>query len=261
MGCTLFIMVYSCSNHGFEPVTKNTEKQQQVKNKQTKNKKETEVIKGTEQGKPQYRINPNDWSIEPISKANRKIVLITIDDVPDKHAVEMAGLLKALGVPAIFFVNGHFIDSPEGRAKLRHISQMGFAIGNHTYHHTNLKELSELEQYNEIVTLNNEIEKITGDRPKFFRAPFGVNTPYSRKIAAQEKMAIMNWTYGYDWEPAYQNKTALTSIMVNSPYLTRGANLLMHDRPWTKEALPDIIAGLKKKGYGFVDPALIEVPS
>lgn len=70
----------------------------------------------------------------------------------------------------------------------------------------------------------------------------------------------MNWTYGYDWEKGFQEKDALTEIMINSPYLNSGANLLMHDRKWTSAALEGIVKGLQEKGYEIVDPDLIEVP-
>ncbi|EWG11783.1 polysaccharide deacetylase family protein [Cytobacillus firmus] len=206
---------------------------------------------------PQYRINANNWTIEPINQASSKVVLLTIDDAPDKNALEMARILKKLSSPAIFFVNGHFIDTPEEAKVLKEIYELGFAIGNHTYGHPNLENLSEEQQYKEIVSLNDRVEEIIGERPKFFRAPFGSITDYSRKIAEEENMVLMNWTYGYDWEKEYQSKEALADIMVNSPYLVKGANLLMHDREWTKEALEDIVKGLKNKGFTPVDPALI----
>jgi peptidoglycan/xylan/chitin deacetylase (PgdA/CDA1 family) len=205
-----------------------------------------------------YTINENNWSINPIGDANPKVVLLTIDDAPDQHALQMANDLKALNAPAIFFVNGHFLDTPEEKETLKKIHDMGFAIGNHTFSHSSLKEISPEKQKEEIVSLNDLIESIIGERPKFFRAPFGQNTDYSRQIAAEEKMSLMNWTYGYDWEKQYQNKEAITDIMVNSPYLNDGANLLMHDRTWTSEGLSDIVKGLRDKGYETLDPNRIK---
>lgn len=206
---------------------------------------------------PQYRINASNWTIEPMNQANSKVVLLTIDDAPDKNALEMARILKKLAAPAIFFVNGHFIDTPEEAKVLKEIHELGFAIGNHTYSHPNLKTLSEAQQYKEIVGLNDRVEEIIGERPKFFRAPFGSISDYSRKVAKDENMLLMNWTYGYDWEKEYQSKEALADIMINSPFLVNGANLLMHDRQWTKEALEDIVKGLQNKGFTTVDPAQI----
>jgi peptidoglycan-N-acetylglucosamine deacetylase len=209
---------------------------------------------------PQYKINENNWSIEPIAGQNAKVVLLTIDDAPDKHGMKMAENLKEMDAPAIFFVNGHFLDTPEEKETLKKIHEMGFMIGNHTYNHRSLPDLSPEEQKEEIISLNELVESITGERPKFFRAPFGQNTDYSRQIAAEEKMALMNWTYGYDWNKEYKTKETITEIMVNNPYLNDGANLLMHDRAWTSEALPGIVKGLREKGYETLDPAKIKTP-
>lgn len=74
-----------------------------------------------------------------------------------------------------------------------------------------------------------------------------VRIPSIQKVAEKEKMLVMNWTYGYDWEKEYQDKKALTEIMLNSPYLGNGANLLMHDRKWTSEAIEDIVKVFKRK--------------
>ncbi|UXH45566.1 polysaccharide deacetylase family protein [Rossellomorea vietnamensis] len=205
-----------------------------------------------------YKINEANWSIEPVDKANPKVVLLTIDDAPDQHALQMAEDLKELKAPAIFFVNGHFLDTPEEKETLKKIHDLGFMIGNHTYSHSSLKDLSPEEQKEEIVSVSDLVESITGERPQFFRAPFGQNTDYSRKLAAEEKMSLMNWTYGYDWEKQYQTKAAITDIMINSPYLNDGANLLMHDRTWTSEALKDIVNGLRSKGYETLDPHRIK---
>jgi peptidoglycan/xylan/chitin deacetylase (PgdA/CDA1 family) len=79
-------------------------------------------------------------------------------------------------------------------------------------------------------------------------------------IAAAEGMTIMNWTYGYDWVEEFMEGTALADVMVNSKYLGDGANLLMHDRPWTNDAIGAIIDGLRAKDITIVDPNVIESP-
>ncbi|MGE1161947.1 polysaccharide deacetylase family protein [Peribacillus simplex] len=224
-------------------------------------KVETSKTDGEMNVKAEYRLDKDDWSFKPIGNANPKVVLLTFDDAPDKYSLKIAKTLKRHEVPAIFFVNGHFLENDENKAMLKEIHEMGFPIGNHTYSHVNLKELSEKEQEREIVKLNNLVEGIIGERPKYFRAPFGSNTDHSIKVAEKEKMLVMNWTYGYDWEKEYQDKKALTEIMRNSPYLGNGANLLMHDRKWTSEAIEDIVKGLQKKGYKILDPKLIETPA
>ncbi|MFB1081263.1 polysaccharide deacetylase family protein [Jeotgalibacillus sp. JSM ZJ347] len=207
---------------------------------------------------PLYEINEANWSVTPISDAPENVVLLTIDDAPDQHAVEMAQKLHDAEAPAIFFVNGHFLDTPEEEQMLKEIHELGFPIGNHTFSHPNLRDISEEEQREEIISLSDRVEEIIGERPKFFRAPFGANTDFSEALVKEQGMVLMNWTYGYDWEADYQNAAALADIMVNTEYLSAGANLLMHDRTWTNEALTDIVEGLRAKDYTIVDPKTIK---
>jgi peptidoglycan/xylan/chitin deacetylase (PgdA/CDA1 family) len=235
--------------------TAETDEADDQQNSQQKADKEEEQAEALE---PQYRINPKTANVEPIADAEKKVVLLTIDDAPDKYSLEMAKTLKELGVEAIFFVNGHFIDSDKEKEVLKQIYDMGFPIGNHTWNHKKLPDLTEEQQKKEIVELSDEIENITGERPKFYRAPHGLNTDYSRQVVADEKMVLMNWSYGYDYFKEYMEKDALTDIMLNTNLLGSGANLLMHDREWTNAALKDIVVGLQEKGFTIVDPALIE---
>ena len=215
--------------------------------------------KQEEQQEPRYKVSEVS-SIVPLDDAEPQVALLTFDDAPDKHALEIAESLKEAEAPAIFFVNGHFLTTDEEKQTLKKIHDMGFAIGNHTYSHANLNDLTDEKVKEEILKVNEQVEEITGEKPEFFRAPFGENTDYSRQLAEEEGMAVMNWTYGYDWESQYQDSGALADIMVNTELLGNGANLLMHDREWTADAVPDIVNGLRDKGYQLVDPSEIERP-
>ncbi|MBZ5200357.1 polysaccharide deacetylase family protein [Planomicrobium chinense] len=264
-------LLTACSSEGAAPekkgmpdteqaVPKTTEKsvEEETELEQTEVPAEKEEEPAKLAAEPKYRLNPANWNVEPIGDAPAEAVLITIDDAPADHSVEMATTLKQLDVPAIFFVNGHFLDSDEEKANLKKIHDMGFAIGNHTYNHNNLKTIGENQQREEILSLSEAVEAIIGEKPKFFRAPNGSNTDFSKALIAQEGMLLMNWTYGYDWEKQYMDSAALTDIMVNTEFLRNGANLLMHDRKWTAQALPGIIEGLRAKGYSFIEPGEIE---
>ncbi|WP_349410348.1 polysaccharide deacetylase family protein [Pseudalkalibacillus sp. SCS-8] len=222
------------------------------------NQSEEEEKPTEEEPEISYTINPANWTLKAEGEADSKVVLLTIDDAPDKHALEMAEKLKELDVPAIFFVNGHFMDTKEEKAIVKQIHELGFHIGNHTMTHSNLSKISEEKQREEIVQLSGVIEEVTGEAPIFFRAPFGVNTDYAKKVLKEQGMTFMNWTYGYDWEREYQTSAAIADIMVNTPLLTDGAILLMHDRTWSNEALVEIVKGLRDKGYSFADPSHIK---
>lgn len=271
----VFLIVTACSQGDQEQISEpkdvppeiiqNNEGEEQHESEENKddfdlNEEVDENLNQEKSIEPEYKIT-DSWSIQPISDdRNKQVVLLTIDDAPEHYAVDMARTLKELDAPAIFFVNGHFLESEEDQQKLKDIHDMGFAIGNHTYSHANLRDLSEDDQREEIVRVNDMVEEITGEAPLFFRSPYGVNTDYASDLVEELGMTLMNWTYGYDWEPDYRTKETIAHIMVHADELGNGANLLMHDREWTAEALKEIVSGLRDKGYDFVDPHLIERP-
>lgn len=268
----LLTTLVACSNDGEdvkekeETTNESTEEQQEADKSDNDDEEAASVSKDEneatedngEDEDPQYELDDN-WSVVPLEEdVNEEVVLLTIDDAPDDHALEMAQTLKDLDVNAIFFVNGHFLDTPEKQKQLKEIYDMGFMIGNHTFNHSFLPDLDEEQQKEEIVELNDVIEDIIGERPVFFRAPNGANTDYVKKVVKEEDMLLMNWSYGYDFQPDYQTREAITDIMLNTELLGNGANLLMHDREWTAEALEDIVVGLEDQGYEMVDPHLIK---
>lgn len=256
MTLSLSLLLIGCS---YSDVETNGQENNQEENTEVSSDESTKDSESKEE-QPSYVLNESTWRVEPAddSNADSQVVLMTFDDAPDKYAVDMAKTLAEHDVPAIFFVNGMFIQSEEGKEQLETIHELGFAIGNHTFNHPNLQQVSDEVARAEIVDTNDLIEEITGERPRFFRAPFGVNSEYSLQVAEEEDMIVMNWSYGYDWEQEYMEPNALADIMVNTEFLSDGANLLMHDREWTNQALEDIILGLEDKGYGFVDPDTIE---
>jgi peptidoglycan/xylan/chitin deacetylase (PgdA/CDA1 family) len=268
------VLLSACSSTPEESTQKKSTDQEKAEQQEDQNSdseekeeegKEAEEV-SQEVKEPKYEVTEKA-SIVPIDSAEEKVVLITIDDAPDKYSLEMANKLKELNVNAIFFVNGHFIESEEGAQKLKKLHDMGFIIGNHTKTHANLKKITKEEQREEILSVSDRVEEIIGERPLFFRAPHGANTDYSRKLAAEEGMTLMNWTYGYDYFEPYMDANKLEQAMISGEgpevgvdysLLKPGANLLMHDREWTNTALPGIIKGLRDKGYKMVDPALIK---
>lgn len=223
----------------------------------------TEESKEKEPVDYQYRVNPDIYTIEPLEDANSQVALLTFDDAPqppDSQVIRIAETVKNKGANAIFFVMGQFLEDEESKEIIRTVYDMGFEIGNHTYSHPDLQSLSYEEQLEQIESTNDLVEEITGERPRFLRAPYGQFNEDTENIVEQEKMTLMNWTYGYDWEEQYMNSADLADIMVNTEFLGNGANLLMHDRTWTADAIGEIMDGLEAKGYEFVDPAVISSP-
>ena len=254
----LSLLLSACSGGAATEKPKNEVLESKAAEIEKKQAEEEEVEKPEEEiVEPQYELDAT-WGVKPIDDANSKVVLLTIDDAPDKHALDMAKTLKELDAPAIFFVNGHLIDSDEKKAIVKEIHDMGFAIGNHTKTHADLQQLTEDEQREEILSVSDRVEEVIGERPLFFRAPFGQNTDYSKELVGEDGMLLMNWSYGYDWLNEYMEKDAIADIMINTELLHDGVNLLMHDREWTADALKEIVEGLREKDYEMLDPALIK---
>lgn len=201
-----------------------------------------------------FRVEANDHSSEKSS-----LVFLTFDDAPDKHSLQIAQTLKAKGAHALFLVNGHFLDE-EGKAVLKEIYDMGFEIGNHTQTHQDLATLSYEEQLKEVKETSDIVEQVTGQRPRFFRPPFGSYNDNTLNVMKEENLYLMTWTFGYDWQEDYQTSQALQQIMINAPELSNGANILLHDRSWTADAIGQIVDGYAEKGYISVDPKAIELP-
>lgn len=207
-----------------------------------------------------YEIHPEIFSVVPIDAeevGDEKLVLLTFDDAPYGNSLEIADALDEQGVSAIFFVNGMYMEDEEGFEVVQELHERGFEIGNHSHTHLNLGEHPEDVQKEEILKTNEIIEEATGESPRFFRAPHGVMTDYSKTLLTELGMTWMNWSFGYDWQTEYQDAAALTEITLNTPYLGDGANILMHDREWTAAATPDILQGLDELGFTMVDPKLI----
>ena len=211
-----------------------------------------------------YYIDPDSSSVVPITEdVNPNVVLATVDDVPRKlpetptSSVAEAKAMADRGIYGIFFVNGMYLqgeDGEEGRQALKEIADMGHVIGNHTLTHYTLNEIPDEETLrHEIIGNQDIIEEVIGYRPHFFRPPHGVQTPELEAILEEENMIAMNWSYGFDWDETYSDPADLADIMVNTELLSPGANLLMHDLTWTKEAMPTILDGIEDKGYEFVD--------
>ena len=107
-------------------------------------------------------------------------VAITIDDpncgdaVFFSHAERDQKILTALKrnhLQAAFFIVGACVDNKEGKILLQRWHKAGFLLGNHTYSHKSINNISE-KQY-ETDTLKNEklLRSYTNDE-KIFRFPY-----------------------------------------------------------------------------------------
>lgn len=204
-------------------------------------------------------ISSEIYPLTPESSSD--VLLLTFDDAPqspDSYAIEIATVMKEKDVNGIFLVNGMYLESEVGAQITKKIHDMGFEIGNHTTYHPYLREMTYDEQYFEIAHTNELIYEITGEPVRWFRPPFGQFNLDTILICNDLGLQLMTWSFGYDWMDEYLNGPALEDISLNNEYIRSGANILMHDRSWTLEALPGMIDGYRAMGYHIVDPYLIQ---
>ncbi|USB34743.1 polysaccharide deacetylase family protein [Paenibacillus sp. YPG26] len=203
-----------------------------------------------------YNIVPNEKGVES------KVVLLTFDDGP-KDQKWINGIIDVLDkhkAKAIFFVNGYRIkENPE---LLKLIHDRGQPIGNHSWDHISLKSQPLPKVRKQIEDVQKTVKELTGETPVFFRPPFGEGGETARQVAKENKLLYMTWSNGsLDWTLKTKNKSTNPDKVVKNvlDQLHPGANILMHELPWTVEALDTLLTKLTDKGYSFVDPASISL--
>ncbi|WP_051236528.1 polysaccharide deacetylase family protein [Paenibacillus pinihumi] len=208
-----------------------------------------------------YKMDSNYRFVPVNDTASARKVLLTFDDGPKDRAVleKLLGVLEKHSAKAIFFVNGiHVEKHPE---LLRLIDRSGQTVGNHTWSHPDLRKLPPEEAAREIQYVQDIVSKIIGKKPRFFRPPYGSGNEQVRRIAKNHALLYMTWSNGsLDWAESARNNPAAVIRNVMSQ-LHPGANILMHEVPWTADALDSLLSNLEAQGYGFIDPAAIIVPA
>ncbi|MCQ6558065.1 polysaccharide deacetylase family protein [Paenibacillus mendelii] len=201
-----------------------------------------------------YRFVP----IDP-STTTDKVVLLTFDDGPkeDEMLTSMLDTLDKHKAKAIFFVNGYRVKKhPELLTK---IADRGQTIGNHSWDHIDLKKETAASAAKQIGDVQQIVKDTIGKSPVFFRPPFGSGGDQVKKIVKNHGMLFMTWSNGsLDWDKSTKDKPdkVIENVLEQ---LHPGANILMHELPWTAEALDTLLTKLEQKGYGFIDPASIEL--
>ncbi|MGQ3477486.1 polysaccharide deacetylase family protein [Paenibacillus sp. TY11] len=204
-----------------------------------------------------YNVIPNQQGSE------KKVVLLTFDDGP-KEAVMINKIIDILDkhkAKAIFFVNGYRVKEHPELLKLIH--DRGQPIGNHSWDHIVLKNKTEVEVKKQIETVQKIVKDTTGQAPVFFRPPHGAGGDVGRKVAKENGLLYMTWSVGsLDWTMKKSQPNKTNALLKNvTEQLHPGSNILMHELPWTAEALDSLLTRLEQKGYQFVDPQSIEVPA
>jgi peptidoglycan/xylan/chitin deacetylase (PgdA/CDA1 family) len=189
--------------------------------------------------------------IIPRVETSKKVVALTLDDGPGKHAGEILDSLRQKQVKATFFLNGAMMEEFPGYAE--QIVKEGHQVGNHTWSHPRMVFKSPRTIRSEIERNDAAIRRFGYRGEIHFRPPFG------------KKLVVLPWylyrhgrkTITWDVEPETYPEIAKRADTIVSHVLqkTRPGSIILLHPMWnaqTRAAMPRIIDGLRARGYSFV---------
>lgn len=187
---------------------------------------------------------------------DRPEIALTFDDGPlPRYTRQILDVLERYQIKATFFCIGmHAVGHADDIAM---ISAQGHALGNHTWSHPFLPELSYPQLTEQIERTQEAIAAASGDAvPTLFRPPYGSRTPEVMSWLGEKASTIVLWDVDpSDWAMPGADEIARIVLDQARP----GSIILLHDgggdRSQTVAALPAIIEGLQERGYRF---ALVE---
>lgn len=170
-------------------------------------------------------------------------VALTFDDGPAESTPALLKALTANRLRATMFNTGA---NAEARPDLvRAQVAAGMWIGNHSYGHPDMTQLSEAESYEEIARTQEILTGILGEAPTLFRPPYGATDDRLRAQQRELGLTEVLWTVdSRDWAAATADE-----IVQAASTLRPGGIMLLHD--WsasTLEAVPGIAKVLRTKG-------------
>lgn len=185
---------------------------------------------------------------------HRPEIALTFDDGPlPPYTGHVLDVLERYGVPATFFCVGINAASwPEDVDRMR---ERGHSVGNHTWSHPFLSELSRVEL---AVQIDRTAEVLARDHPapaqRLFRPPYGCRTPEVLGwLAEHDDATTVLWDVAPDDWALRQANVIVDRVLAEAQ---PGSVILLHDgggdRSPTVLSLPQIIEGLLERGYTFV---------
>lgn len=216
-------------------------------------------------------------------KKNNQYAL-TFDDGPSRNYPRLLEILRRNNVKATFFIVGKNLQNKEAVEWFRDAFADGHFMANHTYNHDDLTALSAQGAVETIEKTRNAMIKaifpIPGDgyqdpdkkrietSSKFVRPPFGnINMSVDETFKAHQYISVRWNADRYDWNMPGNDpnttKTILKRVEQQLDFIdentTRGTDFnhsvldLNHDwQPTTVDAVQDLIAIAKARGYEFV---------
>ena len=175
----------------------------------------------------------------------KKLIALTFDDGPGPYTKAIVNCLKKNQGRATFYVLGQRVESYPEAVKAIHAGKN--EIGNHTYNHPMLYDLSAKQIRWQMNRTDNLVKEITGIKPATMRPPGG---GVSDRVRENVGKPMILWSIDTrDWEHRNAEMT-VRSVLNNA---ADGDIVLMHDiHEPTKEAALELIPKLRKKGFELV---------
>jgi len=172
-------------------------------------------------------------------------VALTFDDGPLPDLTNrILEILEAHQVKATFFCIGHRVEKhPE---LVQQIHAQGHLIGNHSFYHGKFFDLQTSSALsNELQMTNEAIYKIIGEKPTFFRPPYGVTNPALAKAITKGKYIAAGWSIRSMDTVANDEEKLFQKITRN---IKSGDVILLHDYSETMiNILPQLIEYIKSR--------------
>jgi cellulose synthase/poly-beta-1,6-N-acetylglucosamine synthase-like glycosyltransferase/peptidoglycan/xylan/chitin deacetylase (PgdA/CDA1 family)/spore germination protein YaaH len=201
-----------------------------------------------------------------------KRVALSFDDGPDPTwTPKILDILKQKDVKGTFFMIGEA--ASENVGLMQRVFREGHEIGNHTYTHPDISEISPQHLSIELKLTERLFASKVGVQPLYFRPPYSIDQEPDTDDEATPIEAIEKQGYIIigdkidtdDWDERNRKSPALIAQTVldalhnmqnpNKPW-ARGSIILLHDgggdRSATVAALPVLIDELRANGYSIV---------
>jgi len=192
---------------------------------------------------PRSRWLGSNWTRLPAAAAARHEIAITIDDGPDPEVTPaVLDLLDRHDARATFFC---IAERARARPALcREIVARGHSVQNHSDRHAHsFSLLGPKAIARELATAQDTVAEITGELPRFFRAPAGLRNPFLPPVLQRLDLQLVSWTRrGFD---TVRRDPALVLARL-ADRLRAGDILLAHDGHAARSAagVPLVVAVL-----------------
>lgn len=180
---------------------------------------------------------------------NKPLIALTFDDGFDPAlSQQMIDILKEKRVLATFFLKGNWM--AEEPVITQTILNDGHEIGNHSYDHPQFTKLPTFRIKQEVQDQESVLVRNHQYSPQpYFRFPYGARNPKIMKLINEMGYTSIMWDIDtLDW--ANDKETIVQEALTKAH---NGAIILMHlGKSATTEALPEVIDGLRAKGFELV---------